>query len=176
MNEKDLIYFRAVYEYRNITHAAEKIFITPQGLSKAVKKLEQELGVKLFERIPAGLTPTDYADVLYTKSQEIIDLLNAVKSDILTAGQHKMTELTIAFTLGVIDYLGIDFIYDFKKQFPNINLSIIQTHDSGVNDMMQKGQCEIGIIAGPIDTTLYDAVPFTSHRHCAGRTPILPIP
>lgn len=167
MNEKDLRYFQAAYECKNISHAAQKIFITPQGLSKAIKKLEQELDVVLFIRNINGLLPTEYADVLYEKSHDIINSLNTIKSDILLTGQQKKSDLTTAFTFGVVDYLGIDFIYDFKKAFPNISLNIIQKPDAGVHEMMQKKVCEIAVIAGPIDTTLYDAISFTSHKHCA---------
>lgn len=166
MNEKDLTYFRAVYETRNITHAAEKIFITPQGLSKAIKKIEAELEAPLFIRTQSALTPTSYADALYAKSQEIIDSLSSIKSDILLTGQHIKSNLTVVFTLGVLDYLGINFIYDFQKAYPDINLNIIQNCDTTVNEIMQKEKCEIGIIAGPVNTTLYDATFFTSHKHC----------
>ena len=47
---KDLRYFRQVYEDKSINQAAKQLFITPQGLSRVITKLEGELQTKLFER------------------------------------------------------------------------------------------------------------------------------
>ena len=52
MNVKDLKSFEAVYEERGINQAAQKLFITPQGLSRNIKMLESELDTVLFERYP----------------------------------------------------------------------------------------------------------------------------
>lgn len=166
MNEKDIRYFCAAYKYRNISHAAEKIYITPQGLSKAIQRLENELSVPLFERTQTGIRPTAYADVLYKRSQDVIEVLSEIKAEVLNPGIQKNRELIAAFTLGVIDYVGVDFIQDFHKLYPDIQLSIIQNPDARVDDMLKNGQAEIGIIAGPIDTTIYDGQLFTVHKHC----------
>lgn len=55
MNVKDLKSFEAVYEERGINQAAQKLFITPQGLSRNIKMLESELDTVLFERTKQGV-------------------------------------------------------------------------------------------------------------------------
>lgn len=57
MNFRNLQYFLAVAEERNITHAANRLFISQQSLSGHIAKLEEELGVPLFSR-GQELTPT----------------------------------------------------------------------------------------------------------------------
>lgn len=54
MDTKDLRCFRQVYEDRSINQAAKQLFITPQGLSRIITKLEEELQARLFERTPMG--------------------------------------------------------------------------------------------------------------------------
>lgn len=166
MNEKDLRYFCAVYEYRNISHAATHIFITPQGLSKAIKRLEEELEIPLFVRNRTGIEPTPYADKLYQDSQDIIRSIQDIKNTIIQYGNKKKQVLTAAFTLGVIDYLGLEYILEFQRQYPDIKLNIIQNSDLRVDEIIQSGQAEFGILAGPIDTTVYNGILFTVHRHC----------
>ena len=59
MDEKDYELLHALDETRNITHAADKLYMTQSALSKRIKALEQELGVKLLDRHnrPFSLTP-----------------------------------------------------------------------------------------------------------------------
>ena len=166
MNEKDLRYFCAAYECKNISRAAEQVYLTPQGLSKAIIRLENELEVSLFTRSQVGIIPTTYADALYSNSQEIIESLKNMKDRIVNIGNEKKKELVVAYTLGVIDYLGVDYILDFQRAFPDIKLTIIQNPDVRVDDMIRSEQVEMGIIAGPIDTTIYDGKLFTMHHHC----------
>ena len=59
MDTKDLRCFRQVYEDRSINQAAKQLFITPQGLSRIITKLEGELQAPLFERTPTGMVPTE---------------------------------------------------------------------------------------------------------------------
>ena len=72
MDIKDLQYFHVVYEERSINRAAGKLFISSQGLSKIILKLEEELKTTLFERSKKGVRPTESAVFLYEKAEEII--------------------------------------------------------------------------------------------------------
>ncbi len=59
MDTKDIRGFIRSFELRSINKAAGDLFISPQGLGKAINRLEAELGVKLFDRTPNGLVPTE---------------------------------------------------------------------------------------------------------------------
>ena len=64
MNQKQMEYFLEVYRQGNIQSAADKLYVSRQGVSKMLKSLEEELGQLLFIRNPHGLVPTDYANAL----------------------------------------------------------------------------------------------------------------
>ena len=72
MDTKDLRCFRQVYEDRSINQAAKQLFITPQGLSRIITKLEGELQAPLFERTPTGMVPTESGHYFYEHSLEIL--------------------------------------------------------------------------------------------------------
>lgn len=59
MQPKQLQYFITAYATKNIQRAAEKLFVSRQGISKTIRELEQELGADLFLRSSKGLEPTD---------------------------------------------------------------------------------------------------------------------
>ena len=79
MDTKDLRCFRLVYEERSINQAARHLFITPQGLSRIISRLEEELHTLLFERTSSGMIPTKTGDYFYEQSQKILYRLEDLK-------------------------------------------------------------------------------------------------
>ena len=66
MNSEQLKYFELTYQERNYSAAARMVPVSPQGLTKAIRALEKELGVTLFEPDSNGMPqPTPYAQELY---------------------------------------------------------------------------------------------------------------
>ena len=65
MELRQIQYFLQLYEDRNITKASGNLFISQQGLSKSISKLEQEMGIKLFTRGVQGVVPTEEAEKLH---------------------------------------------------------------------------------------------------------------
>ena len=72
MDTKDLRCFRLVYEERSINQAARHLFITPQGLSRIISRLESELHTCLFKRTSSGMIPTKTGDYFYEQSQKLL--------------------------------------------------------------------------------------------------------
>lgn len=67
MDTKDLRCFRHVYEERSINQAAKQLFITPQGLSRIIAKLEGELQTELFKRTPMGMIQQKVDNIFMNK-------------------------------------------------------------------------------------------------------------
>lgn len=72
MDYRQLKSFIAVFEARNITSAARRLFLTQPALSATIKSLEEELGVVLFERLPRGVEVTADARVLYPQARRMV--------------------------------------------------------------------------------------------------------
>lgn len=166
MDTRDLKAFLAVYEQRNISSAAKTQFITAQGLSKLIKKLETELDVELFLRNAHGVEPTAYGDILYQNAKDIMGVLEHVKAGIRDKGDKKAADMKLISTFGALEYLTIDFLMDFKDAYPGINLNFQEYPDKDVDQKLWNDEAEIGFIAGPVDTSRYHAVMLTNHHHC----------
>ncbi|MDF9839517.1 MULTISPECIES: LysR family transcriptional regulator [unclassified Paenibacillus] len=166
MDTKDLKAFVAVYQYKSINQAAQALFMTPQGLSQTIKKLERELDLELFSRTPKGVFPTKYGDVLNEKSGQIIKELTSLKKTTQMKASERLTPLTIASTFGVIAYLTVDFLIDFREAYPDIQLDIIEAPDDSTEEKIWTEKAELGFLAGPINTVKFNATFFTSHKHC----------
>ena len=166
MDTRDLYAFTAVYQEGNLKAAAKRCFISPQGLSKLIARLEQELEVELFCRTAQGMQPTRYGTLLYQNANALISYLEQIKLGIRDEGRELFSPLNVASTLGVMDYLTIDFILAFQEAFPNIQITISECSDREVDQRLQSGEAEVGFISAPVDATQYHAEFFSSHKHC----------
>ena len=124
MDERLLGCFVKVYESGNIHKAAEKLFVTPQAVSKMIKKLEDELGRELFTRSPQGLSPTMYAHKLYSAANVILSECSRIKSEFHESATNATHTLHIATTYGVPKYLTLKFVTDFYDLYPDIHLDL----------------------------------------------------
>jgi len=79
MNAKALRYFWCVYEERSINKAAKQLFMTPQGLSRIIQNLEDELGATLFERSSKGMVPTKCGVYLHHQCPEILNKYDEIQ-------------------------------------------------------------------------------------------------
>ena len=163
MDTKSLMAFKAVYEAGSITKAAAQLYITQQGMSRTIAKLEAEVGHPLFERTTHGVEPTAYARVLYRKAEKLTKLLDSVVEEAdKDAGR---TTLDVASVSGVLLYTGLDFIGDFEREHPRIDLQLEETNDRRVAELLESGVADIGMMAGPVDRGRWEALPFSRHRH-----------
>ena len=106
MRTEDLKYVTEVYKTRSISKAAARLNISSQGLGKAIKAFEQELGCELFARDHTGVVPTQICEYIYNDLSEILDRTSKVSRMILdykTSGKPEyfvMMESVLAGMIG----------------------------------------------------------------------------
>ena len=97
MELRHLRYFVAVAEEGNLTRAAEKLFIAQPPLTRAMKQLEEEIGVELFIRKPRGLELTNGGEYFLEQARQILDKVTATVDDTRRIAQHRKTIFSIGF-------------------------------------------------------------------------------
>lgn len=167
MDERLLNCFVRVYETGSIHKAAEKLFVTPQAVSKMIKKLEEELGQSLFNRSAKGLTPTIYAHKLYSGSNIILNEFSRIRSEFTEESTDTVQVLHIAATFGVPRFLTFKFIMDFYETYPDIHLDLVEYPEYPIYDMLESGRVDFAFLPQPIDLIKYDASFCFSHDYRA---------
>lgn len=157
MDERLLSCFVKVYELGSIHKAAENLFVTPQAVSKTVKKLEEELGRSLFTRSPQGLAPSVYAHKLYSTANVILSECSRIKSECAEESVSAVTTLHIATTYGVPKYLTLQFVTDFYDAYPDIHLDLVEYPEYPIYDMLHSGRVDFAFLPQPIDLINYEA-------------------
>lgn len=147
--------FHTVAYYKNISRAAEALFISQPAVSQAIKKLENTLDVKLFARGSKGVTLTTEGQIFY----EYIE--KALK--IIADGENVLTELkTIkqgVITIGVSTILCKHFLLPhlktFMNMYPDIQIKIINKTTFDTLKHIDQGVVDLGIVSQPFNLHAY---------------------
>lgn len=165
MNQRQLEYFLEVLKYKSIKKAAEQLLISPQGMSKTILGLEEELQEKLFERDGKHLLPTPAAIILKQHAQKILDEFRLIQNKEYLSLTRK-TPLKVLTSYDVLRYLTVDFIKDFRNTHPDILLVITETTDKMALQMLLDDEAEIALFPGPIEDNLFSTKHLYSSRYC----------
>jgi DNA-binding transcriptional LysR family regulator len=164
MELRQLKYFTEIYKYRNFSRAAEASFISSQGMSMAILRLEEELSCKLFVRTAKGLMPTPQGEYLYPRARQILTLLDECEA-YFEKGAGKEGFLTVLLSNGTIEeFAGIP-IAQYREKYPNIHLDIQETTDVACDTSVENSLVELALTVGPIDAKKFDFELLFSTRH-----------
>lgn len=147
MNTKDLICFETVYMEKSINQAAKKLYITPQGLSKIVKNIENELDTQLFKRTPQGVIPTQSAHFLYGKAEILKNQFEEIEYGVRQL-ENKRKILRIGCAMGVLNVLPIYGIFSFMEKYPELEVQWCEYSNQEVKNKVKSSEIDIGFIVG----------------------------
>jgi LysR family hydrogen peroxide-inducible transcriptional activator len=124
MNLQQLEYVVAIDQYRHFGKAAEACFVTQATLSMMVKKLEQELGLILFDRSKQPVVPTEAGKLVIEQARIALketELIKQITTNLKTGLQG---ELKIGIIPTIAPYLLPLLLPHFLKKYPSIKLKI----------------------------------------------------
>lgn len=183
MTLNELRYLVAVAQERNFRRAAEKCFVTQPALSLAVQKLEDELGVRIFERSQMDVALSDLGQRIVEQAQRVLEEAQRVK-EIAAQGKDPLVgplRLGAIFTVG--PYLLPALIPALRKSAPAMPLEIEENTTAQLETLLRNGKLDAILIALPfgdasiVTQALYDeafAVVVPESHPWAGRRSIKP--
>ena len=143
--------FLAVAQHKSFSKAAEKTFRTQPAITLQIQSLEEELDVKLFDRLgPRRVTLTEEGKILLELVSPIIDNFDVLKDRFNELrGESSKGLVRIATHTSVMVYLLPNPIKNFKKRFPECNISIVNRGRKDILEMLKNGEIDIGITSLP---------------------------
>jgi len=152
-----LVQFVVLARTKNFTRAAEELHLSQSALSRAIQKLEDQLGQPLFERKPREIVLTDLGGLLLDRAKEILKLMEDTFSELSEAGKRGRVRLGAIPTIA--PYFLPTLLASFAKKHPEI--SVIVQEDT--TDMLIKrcshGEIDVALLALPIITRQLDIEP-----------------
>lgn len=153
MNIRDLEYVLAVAEKRHFGLAAEACNVSQPALSAQIKKLEETLGIRLFDRTTREVTPTAEADFVLSHARRILDNVGEIKK---YARMHREGRQAKIINLGVIPTIAPYYLPDFfnkigkKAQAKNISWQIHEDKTERLLQQLAEGKLDGAILSLPV--------------------------
>ena len=148
MDFRQLQYITAVAEYRNVTKAAEALYISQSALSHFIRKTEEELGVQLFDRSTTPISLT-YAGKCYIESAQRILLENERLMKELREITENMTGvLRIGVSRDRASYTMPRLVRDFQAVYPGIHVDIFTQSAQQLYDALKTGRIDLLLLPG----------------------------
>ncbi len=158
MEIRVLRYFLTVVREESITKASEVLHITQPTLSRQLSQMEEEVGVKLFERGPRKITLTNEGILLRRRAEEILQLVDKTEKEL--AEQDEQVEGKISIGCGEIASVQLlpELFRAFREKYPRVSFDIFTATADLVKEQMDKGLLDIGLLLEPIDMEKYDFI------------------
>ena len=133
MEFHQLRYFLEVAQTQHITKSAEALHISQPSLSKAIHRLEEELGVPLFVSRGRNVVLTEYGKYLQKKTEPLINRLELLPQQMQTMA--KLEEQTIHLNVLAASSIVTDAIISYKRKHDHVNFELLQNEESELYDI-----------------------------------------
>ena len=160
--------FLVVYETKNISRAADLLYISQPAVSHNIKELEKQLNIQLFYKKSNGMSSTSEADILY---KYISSAFNSIWKGELTISDMAGLKTGVV-KIGIPSYLTVlflsDIITEFRQKYPNIKIEIVSKPIFDLINMLQTQNLDIVIDSQPIATekSKTEVKYLKSYSHC----------
>jgi DNA-binding transcriptional LysR family regulator len=155
---KQLQYFLMVCEESSFGQAAQKLFLTPQAVSKAITSLESELGCSLFYRTKNGVQMTAYAHFLRENSIDVVEKVNLLIQQFAEFREKYSETLTCGLAFGIITHVTLEDFDKFRKNFPHIMLNFHEMMNLECEKGVENETLDVALTLGPVDHNKFDCV------------------
>ena len=149
MTLNELRFIVAVAHERNFRRAAEKAFISQPALSLAIQKLEEELGVKIFERGKSYVTPTPIGTAIVAQAQRVLEEAERIPALAAEGRNQLISPLRVGIIHSVGPYLLPDLIPALKEVAPQMALEVEENITANLEGLLRNGRLDVIIIALP---------------------------
>ena len=150
MNLRELQYIVALAEHRNFRRAAEACLVSQPTLSTQIRKLEEELGVTLFERTPRRVMPTPAGQDAVARARRILTEMDGMREAArrLSRPEAGTARLGIFPTLG--PYLLPEVMPQVRARFPQLQLLLTEEKSDQLLERLREGRLDAAILALPV--------------------------
>ncbi|MBB5033358.1 LysR family transcriptional regulator [Prosthecobacter vanneervenii] len=140
--------FVALARTKNFTRAADELHLSQPALSRAIQKLEDQLGAPLFERKPREVVLTDLGELLLERAKEILQLMEDTISELSEAGRRGRIRLGAIPTIAPYFLPGL--LHTFAKKHPDILVVVQEDTTESLIRRCSHGEIDLAILAQPV--------------------------
>lgn len=157
MTLQQLEYVMAVYRFRHFAKAADHCNVTQPTLSSMIQKLEDELGVKIFDRKSQPISPTPAGKLIIEQAWKVLQRARRLKETV----EEEKNSLLGTFNIGILPtiapYLIPRFFPQLMKKFPDMDVRITEMKTEDIKRALIRGDIDAAIVAQLDDMETFDS-------------------
>lgn len=154
MDLRRLRYFVAVAEELNFSRAAQRLRMAQPPLSVQIKQLEEDLGVKLFDRVGRGVRLTEAGQLLLEEARLIFVQLDKVTDMVRRVDEGRIGRLALGFLPSVAHAVLPTVLREFRDRFPDVELFLQEMRPDEVVQKMHDKRIDVGFLYLPLNAAL----------------------
>ncbi len=159
MNTRDLEYIIAVADLKNFSKAADACYVSQPALSNQIKKLEDFLQIKIFERTNKKVLITDSGALVIEQARKILQEVEHLKELVNVANDPLSGRLKLGAFPTLAPYFWPYFIPHIRQELSKIDLILVEEKTSILLDRLKSGILDAALIALPVDDPELEAIP-----------------
>lgn len=138
-----------VAETGSLSKASDRLNIAQPALSRQVRMLEEELGVRLFDRHGRGMVVTEAGQEVLERASRIMSELDEIKACAVDANAPLKGNISIGLPPTVSEIISVPLIEEFRKVHPDVTVSLSSAYSGYVLDWLQRGDVDIAVLYDP---------------------------
>lgn len=158
MDFRQLNYIITIAKEQNITHAAEKLYITRSALNYSLLNLEKELGVQLFKRLPNRLIPTYAGELYLEKAQQILNNYHELEHIMSGIADSSSGRINLGITVAGGQQNLMDIFPDFHQRYPGFSLKLIEGNVKFLEKNLLEGTIDLAWSGTITQNPLLDSI------------------
>ena len=140
-----------LYETPNMTKVADMLYISQPSLTKRVKNMEKEFGVKIINRTSKGVKFTSEGEYLAKKAKEYMEFIKNVKEGLNSYKTELEGTIKVGSPYTYSKFELTDVLFEYSKVNKNVKFEIINDQSNNLFKMVLKNHIELGFICGDFD-------------------------
>lgn len=142
--------FRTVAKNLSFTKAANELFISQPAITKHIQAIENEYGLRLFNRNGSKIYLTPAGKVLYDYSNKLFNLQNELENELNSYKEKQTGSLRLGASTTIAQYVIPPILSKFHKKFPHLQLFLHNGNSNQIADMLLRGDIDLGIVEGKV--------------------------
>jgi LysR family nitrogen assimilation transcriptional regulator len=149
MDSRQLRYFIAVYEQRNLSRAADQASVAQSALSHHISNLEAEFATPLFERKPRGMEPTAAGERLYEHARIILRAMAAAEREIKQGGNVIAGDISIGMANSGVKAIGVPLMRAVLAKYPDLKMSLTESLSGTTPLHLMASEVDLALVYNP---------------------------
>lgn len=165
MDLRQLEYFVTTGQLENITRAAERLFVSQPNITMSIRKLEQELGVQLFERKQKQFSLTPQGKLFLERIEPALWMIRNATAEVKDTQQQTGGTINLGIPPMISSFIFAPILQHFRTLYPQRELTIMEEGSLGIRNILMAGELDLGIVIITDPPPSLETIPLLTCRH-----------